>query len=1544
MPLQPETLTNLNGSKKVGINKIVKGFTESTRTYPENFNQALQTLIDNDVSLEDAQVGLIRNSIHSGFLDISDLEFGENKIILVEEQVANINGYLLTIPEGTEIELPEAPTEGKRDDLVFLEAWFPIEGNGYDMSWRIRSVAGVDFEKFSEGLTFKHDSTTYNFTVQSQGSNEIPLNFTDGTSISDNYIRFGCFYDTYSRGISSIVGKKLGLDDVGVYLAGDGTQESKDILQTADGYVYAIPMFRIPRRNSGGYSVENVNGAREYVNGLVSFNLQGGTVAGEEITSITEDPLYSALKVGDFLQYDGKYDLAEVIFINGDGTITYLPLRGGYGWSERYHSPSDRPDNLYSNIIDQRDIIDLRHKVSLTGEDYNKIMNEEFNQLLAGENGNVEMKKEYFGLDKAPSFVEVQQESYPYVVENLIDIERDVSYDGFIDGGGLLGGIGGYSEVLTLNTVIGQEYTLTFEIYNTNINSSSLTYGLQKIPGYYSRDESIYVNTSTEPFIQVSRTFTAEQNQYYLTLGRNSIRVGYLQLTKGSQPNPTFVPHGKWYVPADYTNQETNTRFDLTDQKRILSDAQTSQKVTDKIEVLSDEHLPHIEVTQATKGVWTAGDTIKITCKNGLFGLIDTVDNSFAKVVRGDVNSTVLYLDDVSEFSVGDSFLIVKPSGDIWSGTTRFITAINSTEKTIQFEAVLGADVDANSVIIKSIVKADGIVGKWDGVLTNESTYTIITPPNNNKETLTIEYRVNYPGGNGIEHVPTEVLEGEVNRQKLVKSDDGIVTIKANFEGKTSEDTDLIPHTAHPENDPVLFTPNDNWGGEIGQFRYDPIMKLNSEIMSTTSTATDDIPQIKFSFNIIRAITDKLGEGFFEGCVTIEDKVQRSKDRLKSIGCNWWGYGECPNGNKAILSGWRDDDKSWYFYEPSTHTNSAVTNIIFGVNISDHPYYIDDNGFVHFLAYTDPSDGVTASIIYTDYVELEIQVDVSETGYDVLVPENEFPVMNENLLTQNQAFPVDLHDFEHRDNGIITIEEDGLAKLEASVLGDGIRVSELNEVKLDERYTFSLEIINPTNVEFMIELYSVEGVGTVYHYQEVNNTNGLFVINFSGAVTSNLKFQIYSRSNSAVSFSIKNLKLEKGINENPTWSEGRKSKTTLNYLGKVVGDDVSVPHRVYIGKYPDLTPDDINGIWDGGYVETNYNNIQIQNGNLNVTRTGEEGKVAQTLFEFDLSHIGLSLSELKDKLRKLTVSWTGYGQGDDGNGLTYGAKIQQWDTNAKQWVSNGSNMESLSSIPTTISSIMSSTKWITNNQKVYILVHSTHPAGVNSNSIVYTDYIKLDVELSEEVDYVKSNVVKVRKETKELKMEYPIKDYRTGITDSVALWYEHVPYQGLETKNGKILSLSDNLVITTRGTGSPHINEYSGASPQIPILSYKLPKGTNIYDHMLLNEAIILNNHSTYSSANMPLIFIPKINHWKLEIGRDVGYYTNSIVPIIGEDLAVSIPHLSIAYALATIEGEFHLRVYTNYSNGRTCITGGSATYSEVADYKVKGNILIKEV
>jgi hypothetical protein len=196
---------------------------------------------------------------------------------------ASINGNLIEVA-GQEngvnnvniIKLLAPPDDKPREDLVFLEAWYeeidstgtiytnggalnnPLTNNMKDsrigaetskrvqLKWRIRTVAGVDFNTYvNDGFTASN-GTVNETIVLPQGGNVTPLLPPVASALT--------FYPWYNRTITGMSGKKILLDDKGLILAGDGTQTSKDALKTYDGYVYAIPLFRVYRRPSCGQS------------------------------------------------------------------------------------------------------------------------------------------------------------------------------------------------------------------------------------------------------------------------------------------------------------------------------------------------------------------------------------------------------------------------------------------------------------------------------------------------------------------------------------------------------------------------------------------------------------------------------------------------------------------------------------------------------------------------------------------------------------------------------------------------------------------------------------------------------------------------------------------------------------------------------------------------------------------------------------------------------------------------------------------------------------------------------------------------------------------------------------------------------------------------------------------------------------------------------------------------------------------------------------------------------------------------------------------
>lgn len=239
-----------------------------------------------DIQTE-ARADIVRDSIPSGFVQLGELDFDymlnyENCVKLKTDSVAYVNGYKIKIPKDTIINIGRAPEKDAREDLLFLEVWkeevtkdssLTIAGGegqasttnnildprvGQETSrrialkWRIRHVENIDFNLFEDGIVAnKWGTPNYNFNVTSQGANQAPLYTNSWDAGSTPLCDFG-YYNKTMRNSTSLLGKRVLLDDVGLYLAGDGTTKSKNVLKTVDGYSYAIPMFRLYRKPSRG--------------------------------------------------------------------------------------------------------------------------------------------------------------------------------------------------------------------------------------------------------------------------------------------------------------------------------------------------------------------------------------------------------------------------------------------------------------------------------------------------------------------------------------------------------------------------------------------------------------------------------------------------------------------------------------------------------------------------------------------------------------------------------------------------------------------------------------------------------------------------------------------------------------------------------------------------------------------------------------------------------------------------------------------------------------------------------------------------------------------------------------------------------------------------------------------------------------------------------------------------------------------------------------------------------------------------------------------
>jgi hypothetical protein len=471
-----------------------------------------------------------------------------------------------------------------------------------------------------------------------------------------------------------------------------------------------------------------------------------------------------------------------------------------------------------------------------------------------------------------------------------------------------------------------------------------------------------------------------------------------------TNPNTTIsdfsisnIDRGDYFptLPKDFIDSKAIIVPSFNNQRKTYSDALTSQYTQLVVRGNSATQEKGVAVTQATAGTWASGDIIKVKGLGGeiIGGVVDS-DTALARIIgMTEGTNDILYLDDISKLSVNDTFKMLRGDGTVSSEYS--ITAIDTTNKTVTLNTNVFTSGDTGNYIIESTTSSStptvkfmngttltSITGTWSNLGTNEATFTFGTNASLTNQDIQIEYSLNMVAGQGQVPVYSDILGGDVNGKKLSV---GTVVLRDDFKGKISGSVVECPHVSKVGYGTSLLSPS-SLIGEIWTNEYAKISSLNGTVYNYGKDA-NNIAQHGFSFNLIRLVEDKFGK------IPSVNKVQWLKDNISKITCNWYGYGTCPSGNLNSFAPFNILTNAWvtggWGTVGKTNANIAVSTVFFDVsNASFKPSdYVDTNGFCHFLAYTNASDGVTASTIYTDYCYIEVELK-TPTNYTVLVPDN----------------------------------------------------------------------------------------------------------------------------------------------------------------------------------------------------------------------------------------------------------------------------------------------------------------------------------------------------------------------------------------------------------------------------------------------------------------------------------------------------------------------------------------------------------------------------
>lgn len=370
-----------------------------------------------------ASASFITNPNWSNWFQFGQQRTGEKRSI----EWACVNGWLIPVtgtltgtPPGSPndadtwnritLDPPPANSGDARVDFVFLEAWMARVSPNPSTLNKPGSSALYRYGNVEGGYSYLADDMQdpeIGFETSQRAQLQYRIRVVSGlvglASYPDGFdptvVKARGAAAAPTSYVFTNMGKELG--DPGLWRAGDGTQNA---LGTVDGYVYAIPLAAIFRRNSvawDGDPAQNLNGGfnrnptavdRTGYKTFTTVPTLSATMSSAAtsftLTSVSNIPLPLTPATPVFIQIGDEVMTYSAI----TGTTVTVSQRGALGTKAEAHPSgstvkvlSSRPDGLFSDQVTKTDILDLRHCVNPNGFDYDTLLQSSLDRLLRGE-------------------------------------------------------------------------------------------------------------------------------------------------------------------------------------------------------------------------------------------------------------------------------------------------------------------------------------------------------------------------------------------------------------------------------------------------------------------------------------------------------------------------------------------------------------------------------------------------------------------------------------------------------------------------------------------------------------------------------------------------------------------------------------------------------------------------------------------------------------------------------------------------------------------------------------------------------------------------------------------------------------------------------------------------------------------------------------------------------------------------------------------------------------------------------------------------------
>lgn len=252
-----------------------------------NLMQQIQNKLRADILRTIMSSGIISMDVHAGITD-------KKNTLRISGAMACVNGWLLTLSgsnrndAASDIVFPAAPNSGSREDLAFVECWFEEvapSGSPEDDDENVYRYGGIASGTLANDLqdNVAGAETTRRIQLRWNFRTVTDVNFTTYPKGVDNGDRVKA-----RAGAQSDTNYTFGSVGNGLYRAGDGSSAACTALRCVDGYVYALPLFRVHRRNQTAYNAtNNKEGAPAYSSGtVIPSGLYHDVIAAQDVTPL----------------------------------------------------------------------------------------------------------------------------------------------------------------------------------------------------------------------------------------------------------------------------------------------------------------------------------------------------------------------------------------------------------------------------------------------------------------------------------------------------------------------------------------------------------------------------------------------------------------------------------------------------------------------------------------------------------------------------------------------------------------------------------------------------------------------------------------------------------------------------------------------------------------------------------------------------------------------------------------------------------------------------------------------------------------------------------------------------------------------------------------------------------------------------------------------------------------------------------------------------------------------------------------------------------